>query len=322
MLVVSLVAAGVAAELVLRWIGFSFSLAPERVEFGWPDPTILENTFVPDPDLFWVPPGYAQNLAILRKQRPDIAFLGDSCTQYSSYPARLVERIQADHPAANLVGARLGVGGWTTHQGLKQLVRDVLPLEPRVASFYFGWNDHWVGFGIEDKEINRVGTGRIRLGQLLLKTRLALQNRLRANRPLRVSLDDFRGNLREMVERSRASGVVPVLVTAPTSHREGRDPEMVSERFLADRSQLVPLHNSYVSAVRDVAAETDSILCDLAAFFDGQPAAARRLRYFYVDGIHLRPPGDEKAAGFLYDCFRSQPEIRAVFRGLPAGKAG
>ena len=39
----------------LRAIGFSFRFVPERVEFGYPDPVVLEDRFVADPDLFWVP---------------------------------------------------------------------------------------------------------------------------------------------------------------------------------------------------------------------------------------------------------------------------
>ena len=44
----------VIAELVLRAIGFSFWVAPERIEFGWPDPEIIENYYEIDVDLFWV----------------------------------------------------------------------------------------------------------------------------------------------------------------------------------------------------------------------------------------------------------------------------
>ena len=90
--------------------------------------------------------------------------------------------------------------------------RDVLPLKPRVVTLYFGWNDHWTGYGIEDKDVPRLAElrwpviERLRIGQLLLKSRVA-----RAlgdeERPNRVSEDDFRANLTAMVRASRAAGV-------------------------------------------------------------------------------------------------------------------
>jgi hypothetical protein len=47
------------------------------------------------------------------------------------------------------------VGGYTTYQGLRQLERDVATLHPVIATFYYGWNDHWIGFGIEDRDVAR-----------------------------------------------------------------------------------------------------------------------------------------------------------------------
>ena len=47
-------------EIALRVIGFSFSLAPSSVEFGFPNPSQMANQYSPDPDRIeeWVREAY------------------------------------------------------------------------------------------------------------------------------------------------------------------------------------------------------------------------------------------------------------------------
>jgi len=319
LLVVSLAIAIAASELVLRAIGFQFDLAPERVEFGWPDPITMENQYLSDPDLFWVPKGYPESLESIRRAHPDLLFLGDSCTEFSFYPNFFVRELSRRHPGRRIVGRRMGVGGWSTYQGLEQLRRDVIPLSPRFVTLYFGWNDHWIGFGLRDSEINELkksflpGLEHSRLWQLVFKLRLALRRRATGDTPIRVTADEFRSNLEQMVRLSRAAGIVPVLVTAPTAHEPGREPPMLRERWIPDLDQLVPLHQRYVSIVREVAREEDAPLCDLEARFAKIPLARRRARHFRDDGIHTTPIGDRKMAAFLLDCFEAEPSLRALW---------
>jgi lysophospholipase L1-like esterase len=78
------------------------------------------------------------------------------------------------------VGDKFATSGWSSWQGLQALRRDIAGLRPSVLTIYFGWNDHWVGFGVEDDEVAEITQSRLRLlpmqsraAQLLLKTRLA-----------------------------------------------------------------------------------------------------------------------------------------------------
>ena len=319
LLVGALVIALLLAEAVLRITGFEFEIAPESVEFGWPNPEMRKKLHLFDPDLFWVPKSYYGVLVRLAEERPDIVFLGDSCTEFGAYPRLFVERMQAHHPDAGILGAKLGVAGWTSHQGLRQLERDVVPLRPRVVSFYFGWNDHWTGFGVEDDEIHPLRSvvlpamGRPRTAQLLLKAQLAYRTWRRGDRPARVSPDDFRDNLGAMARLSRAHGIVPIFLTAPSSHERGREPEFLARRFLTDVSELVPLHQLYVSIVRETARSEGAVLCDLAARFEAFPPKDLRERYFLTDGIHARLEGGEKIAEFLQECFERDDELRALW---------
>ncbi len=306
-------------EVGLRLVGFSYELAATRVEFGWPDPPSIEARYRSDPDLFWVPKDYAQKLERLASQRPQLVFLGDSCTEFGFYPEFFLERVRQAHPDLEIVGEELGTGGWSSYQGVRQMERDVVALRPRAVTVYFGWNDHWIGFGVRDDEINalrrsplqRVGAERV--AQLVFQARLGLRARLQRDPPRRVPPDDFRSNLAEIARLARSRDIVPVLVTAPTSHEWGREPKYLERRWLRDLSRLVPLHQEYVQIVREVAAEEDAVLCDLAERFEALPRPDLRHRYFQTDGMHLRPDGDAKLAEFLYECFQAEPALHDIW---------
>ena len=297
------------AEGLLRALDFRFELKPEAVEFGWPNPDSRRALYEVDPDLFWVPKGYAARLETLRTQSPpELVFLGDSCTEFSDYPERFEERVSSH--GGQISAPALGVGGWSSHQGLAQLRRDVLPLAPRAVSLYFGWNDHWMGFGVEDEALSPPGPlGALRIVQLLRRTRHAL--RVQEESPLRVSEPAFRRNLQQMARDSRAAGIVPVFLTAPSSHERGAEPEKLRERHIRDLDQLVPLHQRYVEIVREVAKQEDAVLCDLAARYEQLPAAERR-GDFTSDGIHPNRSGAERVANLLYECFEAEPALREL----------
>ncbi len=303
-------------EVALRLTGFSYVLYPEDIEFGKPDPELMAIGFVEDDDLFWVTRGYGEKLESLRSQRPAVLFLGDSCTHLGHYDSELARRVAAESGGKTLRYGNLGVAGWSSFQGRRQLERDVLPLAPAVVTIYYGWNDHWIGFGIEDKNvalIKQVFSGRWsgwRLVQLAIKAMVATGARETAY-PNRVSLADFRENLRSMVRQATAGGIRPMLITAATSHTRGREPEELARRWLRELSELVPLHRSYVAAVREVAREEDSALCDAAARFAALPRPEIE-RSFMADGIHLTADGDRRLAAMLYDCFEREAWLELV----------
>jgi len=323
LLLASLILALLLVEAVLRGTGFWFDVAPERVEFGWPDPVALEDSFARDSDLFWVTKDYTEKIDRLRRRNPQILFLGDSCTEIGEYPRLFLERIRAKHPWLDIEGGNLAVSGWSSYQGLRQLERDILPLRPRVVTLYFGWNDHWFGFGVEDKEIPSITLSRFprlrsfRVAQLILKAQLAHRSLERKDLPERVAPEDFESNLRQMARLARGNGIVPVFLTAPTSHEPGREPAHLLARFIHRLDELVPLHQSYVSIVRRVAEEQGAVLCDLAARFAALPRRDVRELYFGEDGIHLKRLGDRKLADFLYACFEESAELQAIWKRPP-----
>ncbi len=293
-------------EIGLRLTDFSYVLYPEDIEFGMPDPKLLKIGFLPDDDLFWVTPDYPTKLERLRVERPNLVLMGDSCTQLGHYDTELAELFVTHAARGPLSYGNVGVAGWSSYQGRRQLERDVLGLAPEVVTIYYGWNDHWIGFGIEDKNVARVRRmfstrwSGLRLAQLATKSAVAMGARNTAY-PNRVSLNDFESNLRTMVDQAKAHQIHPMLVTAATSHTVGQEPEELALRWLRDLSELVPLHQSYVAAVRRVARQENVSLCDAADRFAELPRPDLE-QAFMADGIHLTAEGDRRLAATLYEC--------------------
>lgn len=305
LVLVSLALALGLSEIALRAAGFSYHLRPEQVQFGWPKTLAsLGDEYRTDPYLLWVHSDYDQRLARARAERPVFAFLGDSCTDYSQYPAMLLAQLGERHPGRPWTGVNLGTAGWTTFQGLRQLRRDVLPLRPRIATIYYGWNDHWIGFGLPDEDVARLlsRTGSrwqdVRLVELGEKAWIA-SHRSYHNR--RVPLPEFRHNLHEMIALARSHGIEPVLITAPTAHQKGNEPQYLKGVWVHRLEDLVPLHQEYVGAVRNVASEDHATLCDLASGF-ASIEPQRRTGLFLKDGIHLNRRGSQRVANLLADC--------------------
>lgn len=300
-------------EIALRAVGFSYRLYPEKIEFGWPNPTAMQDHYQPDQDLLWVPKDYSERIRQLKADPPAVIFTGDSCTEFGTYDSFF--KLHAERAGLPPFKAeKLGVGGWSSYQGLQQLKRDIAPIRPKIVTIYFGWNDHWIGFGIQDKEIAKLRSPlytvleHSRLTQLI--TKAALSNKVEGTKlPLRVDVKDFAANMREMVTIARAAGITPVLLTAPSSHRVGKEPEYLRKRHMKDLQNLVPIHGQYVDAVRSVASEMGAPICDLFADFSEIAEEDLVRKYFNKDGIHLtKGPGEgyDKLAELLFRCFERQ----------------
>ena len=305
----------ILGEITLRLIGFEFALYPTKVQFGWPDPVTLRNLYHFDSELLWVPKDYSTRVANWKGKRPTVVFMGDSNTEFGRYDEFLKSIIYEQNPNSAFTFANVGVAGWSSYQGLQQLKRDVLPMRPRFVTIYYGWNDHWTSFGIEDKDIGKFNLehptlllevfSNVRVVQLFNKAIFVFKRsttKQDEQEPKRVSPADFNSNLFQMVQIARDNGIIPVLLTAPSSHKKGEEPGYLAERWLNDLNELVPLHKKYVQAVRDISAKEDVPLIDLFAEFERLPQEDI-IEFFQKDGIHLTSEGNRKIAEFIYDYF-------------------
>ena len=304
-------------ELGLRIAGFSYVLRSNQIQgvTGFDARKPIFDCEV-DRELIWIPPHYRKDLLAARSIKPDFLFLGDSCTEIGKYDLMLGDLLRTRQPQRTFETAKIGATGWSTEQGLRLLRLEGAAIKPRVVTFYYGWNDHWNSIGLTDREVMELNASplfwfhNLRMGQLAIKARIGWQCREQKQRPLRVPPALFRENLIALVEESRRMGIIPVLITAPSSHEPGHEPEILAPCWVTNLADLVPLHQMYVNIVRSVAEEHDVILCDLAASFAELPQEALRDVYFIHDGIHLTDAGDRLIAEALYDCFLEHDLIK------------
>jgi hypothetical protein len=147
-----------------------------------------------------------------------------------------------------------------------------------------------------------------------LITKFIVALNLKEIKPERVSTKDFRKNLINMVNVARENDIIPVLLTAPTSHEKGNEPQHLQERWLRDINDLVPLHQEYISILKDVARSESVILCDLDAVFKKLPRDFVLNKCFYSDGVHPRPEGDYIIAETLFNCFEENNLFEKIIK--------
>ena len=311
----------VLMELTLRLIGFRFvTKAPNLVVNGRSvAPMFRHSEF-----LNWEPipgegpfneDGFAgPRLRIERTPgTPRMATLGDSCTQFGDppYPTRLCERL-AERLGKPVEVLNAGVVGYSTEQGISRLRHKVLPHRPDAVTIYFGWNDHWATNRLTDAQIAEEDAedwqwldivGRSRVVQAgLYGAHMVHERRMwgMMTKPhvLRVPLDRYEHNLRQMIELVRGISAEPILITAPSDVRpETPAMEFTFLKVMSETGYESPktLHNAYVEATRRVARETGTRLVDAATAFDG------RDELFMRDHIHLSPDGISALADLLVD---------------------
>lgn len=303
-------------EGLLRAMRFEYPLYPKVVKFGNLDPGDLPYGLQADKELFWVQLGYYKRLR--EASQVNVVFMGDSCTAWAGWDRFLAEKVADQFPGSGLSYLNAGVPAWSTHQGLMQLRRDVIPLKPKIVTLYYGWNDHWIGTGAEDKTVSAINNSWLfrirdfRFIQLLQKAWFIASRSDLEQFPKRVSPRDFKNNLTKMVRLARENHIVPVLLTAPTSHVVGREPAYLVPRWLNDLGELVPLHQSYTEMVREVAQAENVPLCDLSREFEEFSMEDNVRRHFLPDGIHLQEKGNRVVANSVWNALAAHDLLKIL----------
>jgi lysophospholipase L1-like esterase len=188
-----------------------------------------------------------------------IAFLGDSITQQGAGSptgyVRLVESgLKANGVDVKVIGA--GISGHKSNQMLERLQSDVLDKKPDWMTLSCGVNDVWHG----DRG---------------------------------VSLEDYKKNITEIVDRCSKAGVKVVILTATPIKENEND----NNRKLA----------GYNEFLKGLAAERKLPLADLnAAMWEelNKPTQPRPVGDFLTsDGVHMNPLGDEIMATGVLEAF-------------------
>ncbi len=208
-----------------------------------------------------------------------VAILGNSCAfgwgvRYRETFAYLIqEQLQAAGQAQARV-YNFSVPGYSSFQGKRNYLRNVRAYKPDIVIVTFGWNDHWLAANsIPDNKqqtppeiivaINNF-LARLRSYRVLKSAIFSIipEEDLGSNIKLaRVSLDDFRENLGDIITFARQDGARVILLTSPI-------PSLQTYFETGGRSILHENHLIYNDAIREMAAVYSTGLVDLAAIFD------------------------------------------------------
>jgi lysophospholipase L1-like esterase len=264
-----------------------------------------DQNFEPDPELIWKP---RTSHSVFNRQgfrgpelpheKPPgslrIFTVGDSNTlgwagpDGPNWPEDLSRLIARERSGVTVVNA--GVWGYASYQGLRRFTQ-TLEFTPDIVLVSFGSNDaHWVVQSDKDYDARTLRNGAFgraiqgfRLGELLLSA-LDRGSRSGSLGP-RVSLDDYRANLEQMIARGRARNAQVVLLTRP--HTGGIDNPFWWKNRAAD----------YNTATVEVAARHRVTLVDVYSFFKNRDA-------LFADESHFTAEGHQLAAAVILDHIR------------------
>jgi lysophospholipase L1-like esterase len=155
---------------------------------------------------------------------------------WQGYPALLEEQLRAANPGRAIEVIPLAVPGYTSHQGLAWLRRDIDRYGPDVVTACFGWNDinHRAR---TDRQTIATDSRSVALRRLLSSSQLVIRLGLavRALTPgprtvpaaitMRVPRNEYIENLLEMAGLAKAHGAQPVLIGPVYRDRVAHPPE-------------------------------------------------------------------------------------------------
>ncbi len=298
----------VGLEAALRLIGFKADMNVERMEFTFPIDDYNQNSPQPflerDDVLFWKPRAgvlghnshgfYGPEFSA---EKPGgvyrIVCIGDSCTHFGpdSYPDILRAFLEKQSPGKFEV-INAGVIGYTSHQGMTLLENEVLQWSPDLVTVYFGWNDHWLARGLEDKQQKNAkpsamvsALDSLRLFQLARMLRSGTSGDRVAK--MRVEWEDYQRNLLRIGELCSQQGVETWYLTAPHALDTGIPPYLLTSGEILDPNDLIPLHQKYNAVVRAVGEANNAVVIDLESELDRLDKST----LFIDDHIHLSQQG-------------------------------
>jgi lysophospholipase L1-like esterase len=156
--------------------------------------------------------------------------------EWLPYPMLLEKSLRAANPGRQIEVFPMAVPGYTSHQGLAWLRRDIGWLKPDIVIASFGWND--VSFSdVPDREAIRTDWYPVAVRWLIDHSQafahatrwLRSKHQVSPNQPVkpvtRVSDREYVDNLAEIVRVVRASGAGIIVIGAPYRDEKTNPPE-------------------------------------------------------------------------------------------------
>ena len=294
-------------EAFLRWIDYNYS--PLRITTikkysEWRYFHSFEDRhFIYDPYLLWRPrkaapfnsQGYRGSEITASKTPASIRIfaIGDSNTlgwygeKDANWPMYLQEILREQDDRFTVVNA--GVSGYSSFQGLRRL-KEALPFQPDMVLISFGANDamrvtvsdaEFASRKIRSLKLDRMLL-KLRTGQLLLSFSDKGFSREKQGLVPRVSLQEYRENLNEIIKLSQERNIKVVLLTRPF---RGESP---NEWWWTNFA------SAYNSAVMQVAESKQVPVIDIYAYFKGKEE-------YFIDESHFTEEGYRVMARIIFE---------------------
>jgi len=216
----------------------------------------------------------------IEKKGLRVAVLGNSCAFGWSvtYKETFADILRQKLIGAGIENAQVynfAVPGYSSFQGKRNYRKYVRDYGPDILIVAFGWNDQWLAANARPDREQRMPTAPIiALQNILARFRFyrlyknivfsimpGSASKDGNNHLARVSIDDFKANLTEIIDTARSDGPRVILLTSPI-------PSLLTYYGTRGRSFLHENHHFYNNAVRETAAVNSVGLIDLAAIFD------------------------------------------------------
>lgn len=256
-----------------------------------------------------------------KSDRIRLVFLGNSCTfgwgmaDNQTYVKQLEMMINADPSLPKVEVINAGIPGYSSFQGRRFFLSDIVPLKPDILMAMFAWNDQWAAAGnIPDDEqklprqsiidiqnlLSRLKIYRMTKKLLLSAVEKPLSEELNRQKPVyRVSFADFYDNLNAIVNYARVERIKPILLTSPI-------PSLDKYYPARSNSNMHDYHERYNMQTRLAARNNSADLIDIAQEFnkydnlyDNAPK----------DPIHFNAEGHRIAAEAIYQYLKANSTL-------------
>jgi lysophospholipase L1-like esterase len=164
----------------------------------------------------------------------------DKPTEYDPnwlpYPMLLEKELRAANPGRTIEVITMAVPGYTSHQGLAWLRRDIDSLQPDLLTISFGWND--ASFSdVPDRDAIRTNTSAVGVHWLVdhsqafahatrwLRSKESIKPDSRLRTGPRVSQHEYVDNMLAMVQLARTRSIETIVIAAPYRDVVATSPE-------------------------------------------------------------------------------------------------
>lgn len=236
---------------------------------------------------------------------------GPWSTSFELSYADVLRDLLAERGLARVEVVNAGVLGYSSANGVRQLLARVLPLGPDVVTVRYGNNDHLLDLGEHARFLRDQGFVRVMrlLPTSLLDWQLvalgshayrARSSPAKGPRRRRLTPEEFAWNLRQIVEIARTAGARVLLLDFPyrVITRRPHDEQFPSP-FTDARSleELYEIHEAYQGVVRAVARETATPILETEVAFRTAPVDV----FTDWDLSHPNRAGAELLGRLLFD---------------------